>query len=219
MRAVQELLGFLRKDDSPKATMAELQERFLAPSAILETTPHELGKVSLSESEAQLLSLIPGLTRHAMRTSLGDHPMLGNLLSAAQYLRTLFIGVPIEQFYLLCMDESGRLIQCRLLQSGSIDETPFYLGNLLQCVVSTGARAVVLSHNHPGGTPRPSQADVRCTIDALRALLPLNVTLLDHIIIADGRAVSLRLESYIADPLWNRQQSAGPLFWHWTDPE
>ncbi len=150
-----------------------------------------------------------------MRTELGEHPKIDSLNRAGEYLRTLFVGVPIEQFHLLCLDESGRLIQSRLLQSGSVNETPFYLGNVLQCAITAGASALVLSHNHPGGTRRPSQADIYCTLDALEALYPLKITLLDHIIIADGEPVSLRVSGYISNDLWDRQPDAGPLYWNW----
>ena len=147
----------------------------------------------------------------------GEHPKLTRLPAAAQYLKSLYIGIPIEQFYLLCLDSSGRLIECLLLQKGTIDETPFYLGHLLQALVTAGADAIVLCHNHPGGTPRPSQADVRCTLDALRALHALGVVMLDHVIIAGTQTVSLRENGFIPAVIWDQQDSESRLLCHWLD--
>ena len=167
LKAIGGILEFLEKDKYDPDQLRRLEARFLSPSGIVEANVHELRKEGLAESNAQLLALIPSLTRYCLRMNYGEHPKLTTLPAAAQYLKSLYIGIPIEQFYLLCLDSSGRLIECLLLQKGTIDETPFYLGHLLQALVTAGADAIVLCHNHPGGTPRPSQADVRCTLDAL----------------------------------------------------
>ena len=194
LKAIGGILEFLEKDKYDPDQLRRLEARFLSPSGIVEANVHELRKEGLAESNAQLLALIPSLTRYCLRMNYGEHPKLTTLPAAAQYLKSLYIGIPIEQFYLLCLDSSGRLIECLLLQKGTIDETPFYLGHLLQALVTAGADAIVLCHNHPGGTPRPSQADVRCTLDALRALHALGVVM-----------------------LWDQQDSESRLLCHWLD--
>lgn len=215
--AIEDVLRFLRKKGDTRTTMVELNDHFLSPAGILESNPHELMKSSLTESEAQLLALIPGLTRYTLRSSFGPHPQLDRLSIASEYLKTLFVGLPVEQFYLLCLDDGGRLIQCPLLQSGTIDATSFYLGHLLQAVVVTGAKAIVLSHNHPGGTLRPSSADIACTIAAMKALLPLRIPVLDHIVIADNQAISMRYNGLINIHHWISQDPTNPLVVNWLD--
>lgn len=217
LKAIGGILEFLEKDKYDPDQLRRLEARFLSPSGIVEANVHELRKEGLAESSAQLLALIPSLTRYCLRMNYGEHPKLTTLPTAAQYLKSLYIGIPIEQFYLLCLDSSGRLIECLLLQKGTIDETPFYLGHLLQALVTAGADAIVLCHNHPGGTPRPSQADVRCTLDALRALHALGVVMLDHVIIAGTQTVSLRENGFIPAVIWDQQDSESRLLCHWLD--
>lgn len=219
MQHLEEVLTFMRKDPSSvSATIHRLSTRFLSPCNLFESNSRQLMKENISEREAELLSLIPNLTRYALRSQRGEHPMIQNLADASEYLKTLYIGVPIEQFHLLCLDHSGRLIDCLLLQKGTVDQTPFYLRHLLQGVISSGAKAVVLSHNHPGGTLRPSEADIQCTLSALRALYPLRVMMLDHIIIADGEAVSIRDNGFINASLWYQQNPSNALLRHWIPP-
>ena len=216
MNAIGEVLDFLHKQPSEADVPARLQNRFLSPGSILEGGLHELSK-DLDEPDAQLLSLIPSLARYSLRTQNGLHPRLDSLPAASEFLKSLYIGIPIEQFYLLCLDGGGRLIQCRLLQNGTIDETPFYLEHVLQSIVTTGAAPIILSHNHPGGTPRPSQADIRCTRNALLALFPLRIPLLDHIIIADRKAVSIRAQAQIPADWWTRQDPESFALRQWLD--
>lgn len=215
--AIQAVLMQLRKKESPNEIMDSLKMRFVSPSGIIESSVHTLMREGLTEPEAQLLRLIPDLTRHSMRAKFGEHPKIDRLSIAGEYLKTLYIGVPIEQFNVLYLDSGGRLIQCKMLQKGNVDETPFYLEHLLQDVIFSGASAIVLSHNHPGGTLRPSQADIRCTLNTILALLPLNVILLDHIIIADDQAVSLRDNAFISVPLWIDQDPGSALLRNWLD--
>lgn len=217
MSAMETVLKSLRKKKFEAGIMASMEERFSSPSTILESSFHTLLSEGFSESEAQLFSLIPGLTRYTLREQFGAHPRIDRLSIAGEYLKTLYVGVSIEQFNVLHLDASGRLIQCKMLQRGSVDETPFYLDHLLQDVIHSGASAIVLSHNHPGGTLRPSSADIQCTLSAIGALYPLDVLLLDHIIIADDRAVSLRDNASVPVHLWNGQDPDNALLRNWLD--
>jgi DNA repair protein RadC len=58
--------------------------------------------------------------------------------------------------------------------------------------VIANAPNVILVHNHPSGDPDPSPEDVRLTKDAAQAAEILSIDLLDHVIIGDGRFVSLK---------------------------
>lgn len=215
LKAIENVLKFLQKDDSAHEITIRLQERFLSPNSILEANMTALAGDILRDSDAQFLSYIPSLTRAALSGRYPPHCRLTTMQAASDFLKPLYIGVPIEQFYLLLLDASGRLIECELMQKGTLDETPFYLGHMLQSVVTANASAVVLSHNHPGGTLRPSQADVKCTLDALAALFPLQISLLDHIIIADGDAVSIRDNGFISSDLWLHQDPKSKLLRDW----
>lgn len=217
MTAIECILEDLHPKKDPKALSAALQHRFVSSSGILESSVYTLTAEDMPEADAQLLRLIPDLTRYTMREQFGDHPMLDNLSSAGEYLKTLYVGVPIEQFNVLYLDHSGRLIQCKNLQKGNVDETPFYIEHLLQDVIFSGADAIVLSHNHPGGTLKPSRADVQCTTHAITALTVVGVMLLDHIIIADDQAISLRGNGFVNRHLWDAQNPSSALLRNWVD--
>lgn len=217
MTAIEGVMKHLHRKENPKEISAVLRRRFVSPSAALESSVYALIAEGLSESDAQFLSLIPNLTRYTMREQFGDHPRLDKLSCAGEYLKTLYIGVPIEQFNVLYLDDSGRLIECKNLQDGNAEETPFYLEHLLQDVISTGADAIVLSHNHPGGTLRPSNADVNCTAQAITALASIGVMLLDHVVIAGDQAISLRGNGFINRYIWDCQNPSSALLRNWVD--
>jgi len=215
LNALRETLNRTRKKKPSDDILQELNERFLSPAGILESGSHELIQSGLGETEAQLLSLIPSLTRYTLRSSFGAHPKLNNLHAAAKYLETLFIGTSNEQFWVLCLDSSGKLIECRMLQEGTREETPLYISSLLQCAINNHADAIVLTHNHPGGTLRPSTPDINTTYKVLHALSSVNLPMLDHVIVADGQAVSIRENGFIPAAIWISQAPGNRLLRNW----
>lgn len=58
--------------------------------------------------------------------------------------------------------------------------------------LGSDATAVVLAHNHPGGDPRPTPADLDGTRALATALKPLGIRVRDHMIFGGGKWVSLR---------------------------
>lgn len=192
-----------------------LNARFLSPASAFESGPEILRETGLRPEQALLLSMIPELARRLEVEAFGKDPRLNTLRLAGDYLKTRFIGLRVEHFYLLCLDASGRLLSSILLQRGTTDSTPFYVRHILQEAVRTHASALVISHNHPNNTLRPSEGDLRCTLDLLEALRALSIPLMDHIIIVNKRVVSLRQCGFVPENLWLAQSPQNALLSGW----
>jgi DNA repair protein RadC len=63
--------------------------------------------------------------------------------------------------------------------------------------LALGADGVVLAHNHPGGTVKPSQSDMKLTRTLQEALALIDVTVRDHIIVAQGKYLSMAEEGLL----------------------
>ena len=213
------LKSFLEKTRGQPVSDEEIHGllcRFGSLCGVVESGRHMLEKAGLNRQEAQLLSLIPELTRYVQRDENGSRPKLDRLASSTGYLQSLFLGVHIERFYALCLNDGGRLLSAKMLQQGTFDESPFYLDALLKRVIDDNATAVILTHNHPAGSLYPSEADLVCTNRAQNALTVMDVCLLDHVIVADGQCVSLRQNGYMVMPELQNMRAAG-LCQHWLD--
>lgn len=201
-------------DGEREASLLLSQYGSLAP--ILESNAGDLAAIpGISASAAQLISMVPELTRYLERQRIGDHPPIDSYMSAKEYLLPQYIGRYYEHCYELCLDREGRLIECELVQQGTVDETPFYIRLLLEKAIRTGAHAVVLSHNHPNGTENISPADEMSTKSAISAFAHIGVPVLDHIIICDKSAVSIRLENEEIGALIEAQAPKHPLIRDW----
>jgi DNA repair protein RadC len=80
---------------------------------------------------------------------------------------------------------------------GSLTQTMVYPREVAKTALALGADGVVLAHNHPGGTVKPSQADIKLTRALQEALALIDVAVRDHIIVAQGKYLSMAEEGLL----------------------
>lgn len=217
-RAVERTQAFMHKQQSTGDVMALVRERYPAPLYFIESNRQALERAGLSRLDAFYYAMIPHLTRTSLSQQWGMNPLLDRFERMAAYLKTLYVGVHVECFYAILLDRGGRLIRSVLLQKGGVDNAPFYLGQLLSVALEEGVRFVVLAHNHPGGTPKPSREDVLCTLRALNAFAPLKIPMLDHVIVAREKVLSIRSSGVTRDVLWTGIQPGSRIVRNWLIP-
>ena len=104
------------------------------------------------------------------------------------YLRTKLASVEHEVFAVLFLDNQNRLIEYVEMFRGTIDQASVYPREVVKEALRLNAAAVVFSHNHPSGSPEPSQADRVLTQRLKEALALVDVRTLDHSVV--GGAVT-----------------------------
>ena len=121
------------------------------------------------------------------------------------FMSDLFDEKPIEALYAIALDSANEFLGFVKLAQGTVNRSAVYPRALVSfLLVETNATAVVLAHNHPGGSAMPSRSDVELTERAQKALRDLDVQLLDHLIYVPARVgreaqwVSLRERGEIA---------------------
>ena len=109
---------------------------------------------------------------------------------ASTYVRLLLAEDPDrEHFLAVYLDNRHGVINSEILFHGTVDGAAVHPRIVLQRVLHYNACAIVLAHNHPSGDPEPSQADQTITNRIRDALAPVDVRLLDHLIVGDGDGV------------------------------
>ncbi len=153
-------------------------------SALMDAFPEEIVKrCGISISTAILITLFPKMYKRYETSKWDKRLPINNSKKAAAYLYSLFANEINECMYLLCLDNSHQLITAALLSRGTINEATVYPRTVVQTVLNHNAAYVILSHNHPSGNLFPSQGDIDSTATVVNALKPINVKVLDHLII------------------------------------
>ncbi len=196
---ILELLLFYavpRVDTNPIAH--RLIERFGSLAEVLEADPKDLEEIEgIGPRAAAFLTMMPNMLRAYEKSRLGKRPVISSARDACDYAKTLLFGKPYEQFYMVWLGTQGRVIHCERLSEGSITESPVYVSKVAAAALRHHAAKGLIAHNHPGGTPRPSRADVETTRMVLHALSTLGIELIDHVIVSDGQTFSFRADSLI----------------------
>jgi len=91
----------------------------------------------------------------------------------------------------LCLNAAGRVTDVRILGVGTVNQAPVYPREVAKAALLTGATAVILFHNHPGGQCHPSADDLAMTRSLGEALRPLDIVLHDHLILAGNQVYSI----------------------------
>lgn len=143
-----------------------------------------------SAKRAELLAVME-LARRAVAQQLQQRADLCNPELAVHYVQMHLAHKPHECFAVLFLDAQHRLICMETLFTGTLDQASVYPREVAARALSLRAASVVLAHNHPSGNPDPSAADIALTRHLQQALALLDITVLDHLIVAQGQAVSL----------------------------
>lgn len=96
-----------------------------------------------------------------------------------------------EQFAALYMNNAGEVIAYRLISTGTIETSTVDLQFILTCGLACRAQRVIVAHNHPSGSLKPSLADLQITTKLLKMLMQVDIDLDEHLIITDTGFVSI----------------------------
>lgn len=191
---VLELLLFYcipRQDTNPIAH--NLLEHFGSLTQIMEAAPSELQKVKgMGESSATFLSLLNSFCRYYQINRASSAVILNTLEECGKYLMPFFYGRRNETVYLLCLDAKCKVLSCKEVGEGSVNSAAVPIRRIVEMALGANATSAILAHNHPSGLAFPSPEDQLTTKQLAVALAAVDITLVDHMIMADDEFVSLR---------------------------
>ena len=98
--------------------------------------------------------------------------------------------LPHEEFWIVYLNNGNKVIYTALLSKGGITGTLVDVRLVLKQALELGAVGLVLAHNHPSGTLKPSRADKQLTQKLKTAAEAIDIKILDHLIIAQNQYFS-----------------------------
>lgn len=164
----------------------------------LETTQLCVFK-GIGRDKACTLSACFELARRFLSESVGNRPSVRDASTVARMMIPRLKGLRNEECHVILLDSSNRVIGIRRISIGGVHSTELTPGEVIQLCLDSRARAFIIVHNHPGGDPHPSKADISATRDVMDAATSCGLSLLDHIIICDGSYYSFsdeKVESF-----------------------
>ncbi len=111
-------------------------------------------------------------------------PIMG-ARAAAELIYPVLRGLDHEEVWIALLGKGNIPVSRHLICMGALDASIIDSRRIIKTALDENATKVILYHNHPGGTPAPSVADITTTSRLKKALGVFDMELLDHIVIAD----------------------------------
>jgi DNA repair protein RadC len=150
-----------------------------------------LAQVGIGPARYSVLQAALELARRHYRETLRVGPALTATAATRAFLLAQLRDRCYEVFCCLYLDNHHRLIAFEEMFRGTIDGASVHPREVVRQALSHNAAAVILAHNHPSGVSEPSKADELITHRLKDALALIDVRVLDHLIVGDGRCSSL----------------------------
>lgn len=140
---------------------------------------------------AQLKAAIELGRRLALEDTV-EKPFLGSpklVFDLVQYEMAAFSQ---EHLWVINLDTRNHLLKIERLYKGSLNASTVRVGEIFRSAIQNNAASIILVHNHPSGDPSPSPEDINLTRVVAQSGKLLDIDVLDHIVIGDGKFVSLK---------------------------
>lgn len=184
--------AYPRKDTNEKAHNV-LDEFGGSITRLINSDPKSIADMcGISLNAATLFSLIGEINRRVSIEKWNRNVVLDKTAVAGEYAISYLNYINIEKLYVVCLNNSMSVIKCVEASSGTVGSVYVDVRKVVEIAVKAGASNIMLMHNHPSGNIKPSYEDIRFTVDCSKALATLNISLKDHIIVADGEYYSFR---------------------------
>lgn len=171
-----------RKDTNEIAH--DLIKHFGSFSGVIDAPLNELLKIEgIGENAAVFIKSIGAFCRRYYDDKIKDRKFLDTVPKLVDFLRPKFLGRTTELVYLLCLDQSCKLLNCSILFEGAFNRANIQPRAVVEYALKYNAPGVVIAHNHPMSVALPSNEDTATTYSLIKALRPLEITLVDHIIV------------------------------------
>jgi len=198
-----ELIAILIGSGSRNESAVSLSQRILAS---VENNLSELGRLSIPElmlfkgiGEAKAISIAAAMEvgRRRRAEEAMERKKITSSNSVFEFVQPIIGELPHEEFWILYLNNSNKIIKSSQLSKGGITGTIVDVRLAFKEALQLGAVGIILAHNHPSGTLKPSQADIQLTKKLKSAGESLDIKVLDHLIITEKAYFSFADENML----------------------
>ena len=191
------ILGVGSKDEDVFLLSKRILESLNNIKDILDITYEEL--ISIKGIKCAKATKILASIEFAKRIfSYNSEPLrLDNPTDIYSLLQFDFLGKMHEEFFVLFLDKRLRLIKKEVMAIGAENIIHLDFKKILKTAIKCNASNLVLAHNHPNGSIKPSDSDIETTKRLKEAALLVEINIIDHLIIAKNNYYSFLKEHII----------------------
>ncbi len=192
-----ELMAILLRTGSRGENVLDLATRLLIEfdglGGLARASFNELSAVKgLGQAKASQLKAGLEIGRRLLVAAPHERPQITSPADAANLLMLEMAHLEQEHLRVLLLDTKNRVQASPTIYKGNVNTSVIRIAELFREAIRHNSTAMIAVHNHPSGDPTPSPEDVQVTRHIVEAGNLLDIEVLDHLIIGQGRYVSLK---------------------------
>ena len=192
-----ELLAILLRVGVAGTNVVQLAQQLLVERGgwpgLLRTDYRDLcGRHGIGEAKAATLKAALEIGRRLLLTQQTERFQIKSPADVAQLLMLEMSHLEQEHLRAVLLDTKNRVQTVATIYIGSLNSSLIRVGEVFRDALKHNSAALIIAHNHPSGDPTPSPEDVLVTREIVSAGQLLDVEVLDHLVIGQGRFVSMR---------------------------
>lgn len=191
--AIELFLTFVMPQQDVKKEAKEIIKKFGSVKGFFDANPEELKKVKLVKDKAiTLIRFIKEISALYQWQLAEEIPLTQSREELISYSIKKLGFLKEEEFWLISLDSKYAIITECLISKGLTDRTPIYPRKIIETALKHGAYSILLLHNHPNGNPQASEQDITVTKAIEIPARVLNISIYDHIIVANDKHFSFK---------------------------
>ena len=198
-----ELIAILFRTGNASESAVELAKRLLSSSnnslnELSEKTLRELSEnKGIGQAKAMALLTAFEIGRRVRAEKVEQKPQIQSSMDVVNFMQNKIAYLNHEEFWVLYLNNANLILKTAQISKGGITSTEVDTRIVMQEAVVQKATQLILCHNHPSGSVRPSRADINLTEKISKAAKIMDIALVDHIIIHREKYYSFAEEGRI----------------------
>ncbi|WP_318245332.1 RadC family protein [Paenibacillus gallinarum] len=197
-----ELLAILLRTGTRQESAIHVAQRILSEAgslrSLVDLTIEELVQIKgVGPAKAVQLKAGIELGQRLSQSRLPSSPTIRSPRDAADLLMEQLRYLQKEHFVCLFLNTKNHVIAQETLSMGSLNAAIVHPREVFRAAIKCSSASLICAHNHPSGDPTPSPEDIKLTKRLLEAGEIVGIEVLDHVVIGDGKFVSLKEQGFI----------------------
>ena len=191
--ALQRILAECLREAADSYTIQTLLREFPTMQSLMNATEPDMMEIrGIGKAKAKRLSAILNFVRYAQEKPHGGRIIIRSAQDIYDLVRSELEYLTVEQFMVIGLNTKNHVMVQHTISVGTLNASLVHPRETFNLLIRRACASVILVHNHPSGDPEPSAEDIQLTKRLVEVSRIIDIPVLDHVIIGQGRYVSLK---------------------------
>lgn len=184
-----ELIAILLRTGNASESAVDLAKKLLSASGNSLNSLSDMSLRDLSQikgiGQAKAISLLTAfeIGKRIRAEKIEQNPIIKSSLDVVNLMQNKIAYLDHEEFWAIYLNQANKIMKSCMVSRGGITSTSADTRIIMQQAVVNNATQLILCHNHPSGSVKPSRADINLTEKLRKAAELMDLILVDHVII------------------------------------